>query len=211
MAAVTVGIVDDHEALREGLATVLRAHGLDVLGSAGSVAAGRDLVAVAAPDVVVLDVGLPDGSGIELCRELIDRRAGQGVVLYTAEADVRVADEGLQAGARGFALKAVATDELVAAIRSVAAGGTFVDPRISQALLERRTSGPARRLSPREREATRLVAEGLTAADAAAAMGVSEETVRTHIRGTIRKLEARNRVHAVVLALEAGEITREPR
>src|SRR6478736_6414735 len=188
-------IVDDHEALREGLVALLRGHGLEVVGAAGNVAAGIDLVVHTDPDVAVIDIRLPDGSGIDLTRDLLARRPDLGVVLYTGDADADLLYSGLDSGARGYALKAGSMQELVAAIERIAAGGSYVDPRLDRILL-----------SPRAREIMHLMAEGLTAEAIGSQLGVSVETVRTHVRNVIRKLQARNRVHAIALALERGEI-----
>ncbi|MCW3011446.1 MAG: response regulator transcription factor [Solirubrobacterales bacterium] len=199
-------IVDDHEALREGLAVMLGQSGLDVVGAAGNVAAGLDLVAVADPDVALIDIRLPDGDGIELTRELLAQRPALGVVLYTGDADAELLYDGLDSGARGYALKAGSMEELVAAIERVAVGGSYVDPRLDRILLSPRATAKVPQLSPREREIMHAMAEGLTAEKVGEEFGVSVETVRTHVRNVIRKLQARNRVHAIALALERGEI-----
>src|SRR5262245_8580299 len=123
-------IVDDHEALREGLVALLQSHGLDVVGAAGNVAAGIDLIEHAEPDVAIIDIRLPDGSGIELTRELLSRRPGLGVVLYTGDADAELLYSGLDSGARGYALKAGSMQELVDAREKVAEGGPAVDPTL---------------------------------------------------------------------------------
>jgi len=199
-------IVDDHEALREGLVALLRGHGLEVVGAAGNVAAGIDLVVHTDPDVAVIDIRLPDGSGIDLTRDLLARRPDLGVVLYTGDADADLLYSGLDSGARGYALKAGSMQELVAAIERIAAGGSYVDPRLDRILLSPRATAQVPQLSPREREIMHLMAEGLTAEAIGSQLGVSVETVRTHVRNVIRKLQARNRVHAIALALERGEI-----
>ncbi len=199
-------IVDDHEALREGLSALLGAHGLQIVGAAGNVAAGMDLVAHADPDVAIVDIRLPDGSGIDLCRDLLAVRPDLGVMLYTGDADAELLYDGLDSGARGYALKAGSMDELVAAIENVAAGGTYVDPRLDRILLSERATSRTPQLSPREREVVHLMAEGRTADAIADDLIVSVETVRTHVRNVIRKLQARNRVHAIAIALERGEI-----
>jgi DNA-binding NarL/FixJ family response regulator len=202
-----VAIVDDHEALREGLERILEDRGLQVVGSAGSAAAGEDLVGETQPDVALVDIRLPDESGIELTRRLLAGRPRLGVVLYTGDADAELLFGGLDSGARGYALKAGSLSELVAAIERVAAGGTYVDPRLDRVLLSERATERVPQLSPREREITALMAEGLTAEGIGTQLGVSVETVRTHVRNTIRKLRARNRVHAIAIALERGEIS----
>jgi DNA-binding NarL/FixJ family response regulator len=202
----TLVIVDDHEALREGLAALLGAHGLHVVGAAGNVAAGLDLITHADPDVAIVDIRLPDGSGIDLCRDLLAERPELGVMLYTGDADAELLYDGLDSGARGYALKAGSMEELVSAIERVAAGGSYVDPRLDRILLSPRATSSVPQLSPREREIMHLMAEGLTAERIGDQISVSVETVRTHVRNVIRKLQARNRVHAIALALERGEI-----
>jgi DNA-binding NarL/FixJ family response regulator len=203
---ITLAIVDDHEALREGLARLLEAAGLEVVGMAGTVASGRDLVELDRPDVALIDIRLPDGTGIDLARQLLAEDPGQAVVLYTGQTDAELLYDGLDTGARGYVLKAGSADELVAAIERVAAGGSYVDPRLDRILLSPRATERLPALSPREREIMNLMAEGLTAERVGQELSVSVETVRTHVRNVIRKLHARNRVHAIALALERGEI-----
>jgi DNA-binding NarL/FixJ family response regulator len=199
-------IVDDHEAMREGLAALLQGHGMEVLGAAGNVAAGLDLVEHATPDVAIVDIQLPDGSGIELTRALLARRPDLGVILYTGDSDAEQLYSGLDSGARGYALKAGPMAELVGAIERIAQGGSYVDPRLDRILLSPRATAQVTALSPREREIMHLMAQGLTAEAIGGELNVSVETVRTHVRNVIRKLQARNRVHAIALALQRGEI-----
>jgi DNA-binding NarL/FixJ family response regulator len=204
-------VIDDHEALRGGLEVLLGQAGLDVLGTAGNLAAGLDLIEHAEPDVALVDIRLPDGSGIDLTREILGRHPDLAVVLYTGDADAELLYEGLDSGARGYALKAGSMEELLAAIRQVAAGGSYVDPRLDRILLSPRATARVPQLSPREREIMHLMAEGNTAEQIGSLITVSVETVRTHVRNVIRKLQARNRVHAIAIALERGEIELEPR
>jgi DNA-binding NarL/FixJ family response regulator len=204
-------IIDDHEALRDGLAVLLGQGGLEVVAAAGDVAAGLDVVERADPDVAIVDIRLPDGSGIDLTRTLLERRPGLGVILYTGDSDFELLYDGLDSGARGYALKAGSLDELLSAVRRVARGGTYVDPRLDRVLLSERATSRLPNLSPREREIMHLMAEGGTAQDVGAEVGVSVETVRTHVRNVIRKLEARNRVHAIAIALQRGDITLDSR
>jgi DNA-binding NarL/FixJ family response regulator len=200
-------IVDDHEALREGLVALLQqSGGVEVVGAAGNVAAGVDLVEHSEPDVAIVDIRLPDGSGIDLTRDLLARRPDLGVILYTGDADAELLYDGLDSGARGYALKAGSMDELMAAIERVAGGGSYVDPRLDRILLSPRATAHVPQLSPREREIMHLMAEGMTAEAIGDRISVSVETVRTHVRNVIRKLQARNRVHAIAIALERGEI-----
>ena len=203
-------IVDDHEALREGLVALLGHGGMEVVGAAGNVAAGLDLVEHADPDIALIDIRLPDGSGIDLTRELLARRPDLGVILYTGDSDADLLYDGLDSGARGYALKAGSMQELVGAIHTIVAGGSYVDPRLDRILLSPRATASVPQLSPREREIMHLMAEGLTAEAIGAKIIVSVETVRTHVRNVIRKLQARNRVHAIAIALERGEIALDP-
>jgi DNA-binding NarL/FixJ family response regulator len=201
-----VAIVDDHEALREGLERLLADEGLNVVGTAGDAAEGMALVVRSEPDIALVDIRLPDGSGIDLTRDLLAHRPDLGVVLYTGDTDAELLYGGLDSGARGYALKAGSMSELAGAIQRVAAGGTYVDPRLDRVLLSERATARVPALSPREREITHLMAEGRTAEAIGEELGVSVETVRTHVRNVIRKLHARNRVHAIAIALERGEI-----
>lgn len=201
-----VAIVDDHEAIREGLALLLDAAGLDVVGGVGTAAAAPDLVEQERPDVALVAPALPDGSGIELTRELLARHPDVQVLLYAGQADPDLVYAGLDCGARGYALKAGSGRELVEAIARVAAGGRYVDPRLDRVLASGRAVGRARSLSPRERDVLELMAAGHTAETAGVELGIAVETVRTHVRGAIGKLQARNRVHAIALALRSGEI-----
>jgi len=204
-------IVDDHEALREGLEALLTHGGDEVVGVAGNVAAAIDLVDVVDPDVAIIDIRLPDGSGIALSRELLQRRPELGVILYTGDSDPELLYEGLDSGARGYALKAGSIAELRTAVDRVAEGGSYVDPRLDRVLLLPRSEKRAPQLSPREREIMHLMAEGLTAEAIGEEITVSVETVRTHVRNVIRKLHARNRVHAIAVALQRGEISIDER
>jgi DNA-binding NarL/FixJ family response regulator len=200
-------IAEDSVLLREGLARLLGDAGFDVVGQCGD--AEELLVKVRSypPDVAIVDIRLPDGSGIDLTRRLLERAPELGVILYTGDSDFDLLYDGLDSGARGYALKAGSIDELLAAVERVARGGTYVDPRLDRVLLSEPATARLPNLSPREREIMHLMAEGGTAQDVGAQLGVSVETVRTHVRNVIRKLQARNRVHAIAIALQRGDIT----
>jgi DNA-binding NarL/FixJ family response regulator len=208
-AVTKLVLIDDHEALRGGLEVLLAQAGHDIVGTAGNMAAGLDLVEHGEPDVALVDIRLPDGSGIELTRQLLELRPDLAIVLYTGDADAELLYEGLDSGARGYALKAGSMEELLAAIQQVADGGSYVDPRLDRILLSPRATARVPQLSPREREIMHLMAEGNTADQIGEKISVSVETVRTHVRNVIRKLQARNRVHAIAMALERGEIQLE--
>ncbi len=204
---IRLALVEDHPALRQGLELLLGREGCVVVGTAGDRSAGLDVVRAQEPDVTVVDIALGDESGIELTRDLLREDGGRNVVLYTGSSDVDVLLAGLDSGARGYALKEGAPSELLEAIQVVADGGTYVDPRLRPSLLSKRATQHTPTLSGREREIMQLLAEGRTGDEVAEWLVLSAETVKTHIRNAMTKLEARNRVHAIAIALRDGVIT----
>ncbi|MBV9213080.1 MAG: response regulator transcription factor [Actinobacteria bacterium] len=205
-ANITVVIVEDHVALRRGLEMLLRSSECRVIGTADGAAAAEPLIERRRPGVAIIDINLPDGSGVDLTRRLLERIPDLGVLLYTGVEDREVLGEALDCGARGFAMKAGAPEELLQAIRAVARGDSYVDPRLRPLLLARFTTDRIGVLSPREREVLDLLAQGLTGEQAATQLSLSPETIRTHVRNAMDKLEANTRVHAVAIALRQGEI-----
>jgi DNA-binding NarL/FixJ family response regulator len=203
---VTVVIVEDHVALRRGLELLLRDSDFRVIGTADDAATGASVIARRRPEVALVDINLPDRSGIELTRRVLAEDPELGVLLYTGVDDRETLGEALDSGARGFALKAGPPEELLAAIRAVAAGQSYVDQRLRPLLLARFTTEKIGVLSPREREVLDLLSKGLTGEEVAARLTLSPETVRTHVRNAMNKLEAQTRVHAVAIALRQGEI-----
>jgi DNA-binding NarL/FixJ family response regulator len=203
---VSLVLVEDHLALREGLELLLAREGCQILGSVGDPQEAFEVIEQTGPDVAIVDIRLPGESGIGLTRRLLRERPDLGVVLYTGHSDVQLLYEGLDSGARGYALKDGPPEELLEAIRSIAAGGTYVDPRLRPALLSRGATKRVPHLSPREREILDLLAQGLTGERIAAQLFLSPETVRTHVRNAMEKLEANTRVHAIAIALRQGEI-----
>jgi DNA-binding NarL/FixJ family response regulator len=199
-------LIEDHQALREGLEMLLGREGLHVVATAGSAEEGRSLIEQHAPDVSLIDIRLGDDSGIDLTRTLLDGDPERRVVLYTGSSDVELLISGLDSGARGYALKEGTPSELTAALNTVAEGGTYVDPRLRPALLSRRATQRMPTLSKREREIMDLLAQGLTGEQVADRLVLSSETVKTHIRNAMTKLEASTRVHAIAIALREGFI-----
>jgi DNA-binding NarL/FixJ family response regulator len=202
---LNVVIVDDHVALRRGMELLLRRHGHHVVGTAGDAEQGESLILRRRPDVALVDLSLPGESGAQLTRRLLEQESELRIILYTGAADESELLDGLDAGAAGFALKSGDPDELEEAIRTVADGGDYLDPRLTP-LLARSGNGRAGVLSPREREILALLADGLSGEEAAKQLFLSSETVRTHVRNAMTKLGAATRVHAVALALQRGEI-----
>lgn len=204
---LNVVIVDDHVALRRGMELLLRRHGHHVVGTADDAESAEAVILRRRPDVALIDLALPRASGAELTRRLLEEDPDMRIVLYTGAADERQLLEGLDAGAAGFALKSGDPDELEEAIRTVADGGEWIDPRLKPLLAANNGNGRTHVLSPREREILGLLSKGLSGEEAAKQLFLSSETVRTHVRNAMNKLGATTRVHAVALALQRGEIT----
>jgi DNA-binding NarL/FixJ family response regulator len=200
-------LIEDHEALREGLELLLDREGCSVLGTAGTAAEGRRLVEELAPDVALVDIRLGEDDGIALTRRLLDDDQGRRIMLYTGSSDEELLFSGLDSGAQGYALKDGSPRELVEALALVADGGNYVDPRLRPALLSRRSTERLKSLSNREREILDLLAQGLTGEQVAEKLVLSAETVKTHIRNAMSKLEAHTRVHAIAIALREGYIS----
>jgi DNA-binding NarL/FixJ family response regulator len=205
--ALRLVLIEDHQALREGLELLLAREGCEVVGAAGSAGAGRELVEALAPDVALIDIRLGEESGIALTADLLDADPARRIVLYTGSSDVDLLISGLDSGARGYALKDGPPSELTGALTTVADGGTYVDPRLRPALLSRRATQTQSVLSKREREIMDLLAQGLTGEQVAERLFLSSETVKTHIRNAMAKLEAHTRVHAIAIALRDGVIS----
>jgi len=202
-----VVIVDDHVALRRGMETLLRRHGHHVVGTANDAESAESVIQRRRPDVTLMDLALPRESGAELTRRLLQEDPEVRIVLYTGALDESQLLDGLDSGAAGFALKSGDPDELEEAIRTVADGGEWIDPRLKGLLARTNGNGRVHVLSPREREVLGLLSKGLSGEEASKQLFLSSETVRTHVRNAMNKLGATTRVHAVALALKRGEIS----
>ncbi|WP_203657014.1 response regulator [Actinocatenispora rupis] len=208
-------LVDDQPLLRTGFRMVLGAEeDVDVVGEAGDGVEGVELARRLLPDVVLMDIRMPRMDGVAATRAIVQARLPVRVlILTTFDLDEYVVGA-LRAGASGFLAKDVPAEDLVQAIRTVAAGEAVVAPRILRRLLDQfgtflpdpdaRTSDRIDVLTEREREVLVLVARGLSNAEIAAELSVSETTVKTHVGHLLTKLDLRDRVQAVVLAYETG-------
>ncbi len=200
-------LIEDHQALREGLELLLSREGCEVVGTAGDAASGQALIEAERPDVSLVDIRLGEDDGIDLTRRLLDADPERRSVLYTGSADEELLFSGLDSGARGYALKDGSPRELVEALELVAQGGSYVDPRLRPALLSRRSTERLKSLSNREREILDLLAQGMTGEQVAEHLVLSAETIKTHIRNAMNKREAHTRVHAIAIALREGYIS----
>jgi DNA-binding NarL/FixJ family response regulator len=202
----SIVVVEDHPTVREGLCLVLEREGFTVVGRAGTAQEGHDTIVRSGPDVALIDVDLPDGSGVDLTRRLLRRDARLGVLLYTGVGDPEVLEDALGSGARGFTLKTSDPATTLNAVRAVAAGGSYVDPGVRALIAARQNGSRERVLTVREREVLGRLADGLSVEEIAADLVLSTETIRTHVRNAMGKLQTRTRAHAIVVALRRGEL-----
>ena len=210
--AIRVLLVDDHHIVREGLGALLAGEpDVELVGEASN---GREALALTeqlVPDVVVMDVAMPDMNGMEAARRIADSQPSVRVVALSMHADKRFVRQMLLAGASGYLRKGCTFDELVRAIRAVAAGNTYLSPEVASTVAEDYTrrlinAGMARpvALTPREREVLQLLAEGNQPKQIAARLNVSVKTVSTHRRNVMQKVGARSLADLVKYALREG-------
>ncbi|MBA2640893.1 MAG: response regulator transcription factor [Nocardioidaceae bacterium] len=203
----SVLLIDDHDLIRQGLRRAFeRSDDFSVLGEASSLGQGEQLVARHDPQVVVIDVRLPDGSGLDLVRKMRQHKQQLGIVVLTMYAGDEQLFAALDAGASAFVPKDAPADDVVAAARHAAVSPrSFTAPDLAEAMQRRlRPTGP--QLSPREREVLELLSEGLGVAPIARKLYISESTAKTHISKIYEKLGAANRAQAIMNALRAGLI-----
>lgn len=202
---ITVLLADDHEVVREGLRlALLRSPHIRVVGEAPDGETAVSLAERRRPDVIVMDLRMPGMDGIEATEEIMRRLPDAKVLIFTAYSERALLQRGLESGARGYILKEAPHETLLRAIEKVAAGETFVDPALMAALTQSR--GGADVLTPREREILQLLADGMSNADAAGQLFISQETVKSHVRHILTKLEADTRTQAVAIALRDAMI-----
>jgi DNA-binding NarL/FixJ family response regulator len=197
---ITCLIVDDHEVVREGLRLSLsRAPHIRVIGEAGD---GESAVALAErrrPNVVIMDVRMPGMDGLEATKLMTEKVPDTAVLIFTAYSERSLLSRGLESGAKGYILKEAPHQTLVRAIEKVAQGEGYVDPALMPAFIAQQ--GQTDMLTTREREILQLLADGMSNADVAQRLFISQETVKSHVRHILTKLEADTRTHAVAIAL----------
>ncbi len=198
-----VMIVDDHEVVREGLRSLLRRREeLAVVGEADSVASAIEEARKTEPDVVIMDVRLPDGSGVEACREIRAERPDTKVLMLTSYADEEAVFASIMAGAVGYLLKQTSTRTLIEAIERAMKGESLLDPAVTQRVLERVRSGKQDEdeelalLSEQERKILDLIAEGKTNKEIAKEIFLSDKTVKNYVSSILSKLSLRRRSEA---------------
>jgi len=202
---ITCLIVDDHEVVREGLRLSLsRAPHIRVIGEAADGEAAVALAARRRPNVVIMDVRMPGMDGLEATKALMDKVPDSAVLIFTAYSERSLLSRGLDSGAKGYVLKEAPHETLLRAIEKVASGEGYVDPALMPAFLTGRDKDDM--LTGREREILQLLADGMSNADVATQLFISQETVKSHVRHILAKLEADTRTHAVAIALREAII-----
>lgn len=200
-------LVDDHEVLRIGLRTLFNeAGGFQVVGEAGALSSAVTEASRLKPDVVLMDVRLPDGSGVDACRAIRAARQETRVLFLTSFADEDVVLATILAGADGFLLKEVSRDQLIGAVKTVAGGQSILDPAVTQRVMARMKTLTAQTaenksdpLSPQEQKVLALVAEGLTNKEIAVSLSLREKTVGHYLENIFQKLQVTRRSQAAVL------------
>ena len=203
---VRVFLLDDHEVVRRGLRDLLEAEGIEVVGESGLAREAAARIPALRPDVCVLDARLPDGNGIDVCREVRSVDPTIRALILTSYDDDEALFAAIMAGAAGYVLKQIGGQDLVEAVRHVAAGGSLLDPSVTARVLERMRTGAAdqpdelRELTDREREILTLIAEGLTNRQIGERLYLAEKTVKNNVSNLLAKLGLERRTQAAVLA-----------
>jgi RNA polymerase sigma factor (sigma-70 family) len=202
-----VFLVDDHEIVRRGLVDLFGSvPDLEVVGEAGSVAEALARLPASGADVAVLDVRLPDGNGVELCRDLRAALPALRCLMLTSYSDDEALFDAIMAGSSGFVLKQILGTDLVAAVRTVGQGGSLLDSRATSALMQRirseRREDPLAQLSEQERAVFELIGEGLTNREIAERLFLAEKTIKNYVSRLLAKLGMQRRTQAAVLATE---------
>lgn len=201
-------LVDDHEVVRVGLRTLIeRQEGLEVVGEAGSAREALELVRRLAPNVVVLDIRLPGSTGVEACREIKAQHPATRVIMLTSFPDDEVLFDAIAAGADGYVLKQVGSDELIHALRRVGRGESLLDPSVTDRVFAKIRAARSREraeafagLSPQEMQILAHIADGLTNAEIGDKLHLSEKTIRNYVSEILRKLGLSSRAQAAAYA-----------
>jgi two-component system response regulator DevR len=208
-APIRILIADDHEVVRIGLAAMLAGQeGFEVVAQASTGDEATRMAEVHRPDVVVMDIRMPGGSGIEACRAITRQRPGTPVIMLTSYADSDALFEAIEAGASGYVLKRVGSRELVDAVRTVASGGSMLDPAVTRSVLERirnagrlEEAGAFADLTEQERRVLAHIADGASNRQIADRMGLAEKTVRNYVSSILAKLALESRSQAAAYAI----------
>ncbi|WP_439680854.1 response regulator [Embleya sp. MST-111070] len=205
---IRVFLLDDHEVVRRGLADLLGGEpDIEIVGESGSAVEAARRIPALRPDVAILDGRLPDGSGIDVCREVRSRFPEINALILTSYDDEDALFAAIMAGAAGYVLKQIRGRDLIAAVRAVAAGQSLLDPAVTTRVLERVRQGPAAEpgptgLSEREQQVLEHIAQGQTNREIAESLGLAEKTVKNYVSAVLNKLGLERRVQAAVYMTE---------
>jgi DNA-binding NarL/FixJ family response regulator len=203
---ITCLVADDHPAMVEAICDTLADEDIEIVGRAVDGEEALAKIQTRKPDVAVVDLRMPRVGGIDTARQVARTTPETAVILYTAYGDRALLTEAIDAGARGFVLKEAPLADLVRAVRIVAEGGTYVDPVLAGALANADATAKLPDLTQRERDVLRLLADGLSNEEIGKELFISPETVRTHVRKAMDKLDADTRTQAVATALRQSLI-----
>ena len=206
---IRVFLLDDHEVVRRGVAALLEAEDdIQVVGEAGTAASALPRIRAVRPDVAVLDVRLPDGSGVEVCRDVRSEMPEIGCLMLTSFADDEALFQAVLAGASGYVLKQIHGSDLVGAVRTIAGGGSLLDPVSTARILDRLRTPQAQEvdrlegLSPQERQSVDLIGEGMTNRQIGERLFLAEKTVKNYVAHILSTLGLQRRTQVAVLATE---------
>jgi len=208
---ISVFLLDDHEIVRRGLRELLESTGtMTVVGEAGTAEEAYGRIPATAPDVAVLDVRLPDGNGVEVCREIRSKHPEINCLMLTSYSDDEALFDAIIAGAAGYVLKQIKSDDLISAVTKVAAGESLLDPKLTAKVLEWLRRGPEederlKHLTDQERRILGYLADGLTNRQIADNMFLAEKTVKNYVSNLLAKMGMNRRTEAAVYAARLSE------
>ncbi len=208
-------LADDHRMLREGLSRSMSEHGFDVVGEARDGVEAVNMAYNVQPDVILMDVSMPEMDGVEACRQVRAAVSGTRIVMLTMHADQEVLANAIRAGACGYLVKDCSTEEIAEAVRMAANGDTALSPQLAASMLDevrkldQQPSREERVVTKREEEVLQFIADGCSTSEVAEQMYISQKTVKNHLASIYQKLDARDRTQAVLQAVRMGIVSLE--
>jgi DNA-binding NarL/FixJ family response regulator len=208
-------LADDHRMLREGLSRSMSEHGFDVVGEARDGAEAVNMAQRLTPDVILMDVSMPEMDGVEACRQVRAAVPQTKVVMLTMHADQEVLANAIRAGACGYLVKDCSTEEIAGAVRTVFSGEVALSPQLAASMLDevrKLAIVPTREdrvVTKREEEVLQLIADGCSTSEVADQMYISQKTVKNHLASIYQKLDARDRTQAILRAVRMGIVSLE--
>ncbi len=213
--SIRLMLADDHRMLREGLSRSMTEHGFDVVGEARDGVEAVNMAYSLKPDVILMDVTMPEMDGVEACRQVRAAVPDTRVVMLTMHADQEVLANAIRAGACGYLVKDCSTEEIASAVRMAANGDTALSPQLAASMLDevrKLDMAPSREervVTKREEEVLQLIADGCSTSEVADQMYISQKTVKNHLASIYQKLDARDRTQAVLQAVRMGIVSLE--